>query len=251
MPEIIKIRVGGLPISLETCQSAAQNLLDHAMKARQTGELPIYSTSANGQVLSHCALDSNVRELFLKADIINADGESIVKASKLFCSHPLPERVATTDLFHDVAKQALDREASFYFLGSSDDEIKRAVEKVHSMYPALNIIGYRNGYFTEAEEEGIISEINRLKPDVLWIGMGIPREQSFVVRNLENLNVGAIKTCGGLFNFLSGKNKRAPQWMQDAGFEWLYRAFLEPRRLAWRYLTTNPHAMWLLLTKSR
>jgi exopolysaccharide biosynthesis WecB/TagA/CpsF family protein len=81
--------------------------------------------------------------------------------------------------------------------------------------------------------------------------MGIPAEQAFSLRHRDALTgVGLIKTSGGLFDFLSGKNTRAPGWMQATGLEWLYRMMLEPRRLLGRYLRTNPHAIYLLLTQT-
>ena len=99
----------------------------------------------------------------------------------------------------------------------------------------------------------MIAEINRLAPDILWIGMGDAKRAAICLPQLVTrlTNVGVIKTSGGLFNFLSGKNRRAPQWMQDWGLEWAYRIGQEPSRLLWRYLMTNPHAVWLLLTRSR
>ena len=81
--------------------------------------------------------------------------------------------------------------------------------------------------------------------------MGVPTEQRFIAAHAHELrHVGMIKTSGGLFNFLSGKNSRAPGWMQNAGLEWLYRIILEPRRLFWRYLVTNPVALWQMLRYS-
>ena len=91
----------------------------------------------------------------------------------------------------------------------------------------------------------------RRKPDILWIGLGVPLEQQFIERNIDRLTgVGVVKTSGGLFDFISGKNPRAPQWMQDAGLEWVYRAMREPRRLGMRYLTTNPQAIGALIRHS-
>ena len=96
-----------------------------------------------------------------------------------------------------------------------------------------------------------IDEINNLAPDYLWVALGVPSEQAFVAEFAPLLsNVGIIKTAGGLFNFLSGSRRRAPKWMQDAGLEWAWRIWLEPRRLFWRYLTTNPRALYLLLNQS-
>nr|WP_321454578.1 WecB/TagA/CpsF family glycosyltransferase [uncultured Cohaesibacter sp.] len=252
MKDIPKITVGGLPIAVEDCDGAARTMLDYAYAHRGTRKPPLYVTSANGQVLSMCANDDEIRSLFLKADIIHADGTPLVKASKLLAKQPLPERVATTDLVHNTARLAEKENASFYFLGATQEGIEKAVANMKHLYPALTFAGYRNGYVSPDEEDSVIDEINKASPDILWIGMGVPLEQRFVLRNLERLTgVGVIKTSGGLFDFLSGKNARAPQWMQDAGLEWAYRIYQEPRRLLWRYLTTNPHAVWLLLTRTR
>ena len=85
----------------------------------------------------------------------------------------------------------------------------------------------------------------------MWVGLGVPREHAFVVRKEAQLTgVGLIKTCSGLFDFVAGKNTRAPQWMQDYALEWLYRLWLEPRRLFWRYVTTNIVSMVLLAMKT-
>lgn len=244
--------IGGLPITVEDLDGAARRMIDHAIAARGTDQPPLYSTSANGQVLSMCALQSDVKALFEQADIIHADGEPLIRASKMLAKVKLPERVATTDLVHNTARMAEDQAVSFYFLGASQDEIERAVANMKARYPNLIFAGFRNGYVKPEEEEAVIEAVNQAKPDILWIGMGVPREQAFVSRYKDCLTgVGVIKTSGGLFNFLSGKNKRAPQWMQDWGLEWAYRIGQEPKRLFWRYLTTNPHAVWLLLTKTR
>ena len=121
--------------------------------------------------------------------------------------------------------------------------------KVRLRYPRLRIAGYRSGYFSADEEREVVAQINAARPDILWVGMGAPAEQRFCLRNRARLsNVGLIKTSGGLFDFVSGRNSRAPGWMQAIGLEWAYRMALEPRRLAYRYLTTNPHAAYLLLT---
>src|SRR5439155_10938724 len=115
----------------------------------------------------------------------------------------------------------------------------------------LVIAGSRDGFFGPEEEFEIVEEINATRPDILWVGMGVPAEQSFALRYRRHLpEVGIIKTSGGLFDFLSERVSRAPQWMQAAGLEWVYRMLLDPRRLAGRYLTTSPHAAVLLLTRT-
>jgi exopolysaccharide biosynthesis WecB/TagA/CpsF family protein len=245
------VRIGGLPIAVIDRAESAQRMLASALARRGGNNRPLLVTSANGQVLSACAQDAAVRALFAAADLIHADGQPLVFASRLRCATPLPERVATTDLFHDVARLAEQAGASFYLLGGTADVIEATVRNVARAYPRLRIAGYRDGYFLPDEETSVVAAINAARPDILWIGMGIPMEQAFSLRHRDRLTgVGLIKTSGGLFDFLSGKNSRAPAWMQAAGLEWLYRAALEPRRLLGRYLRTNPHAVYLLLTQT-
>ena len=240
--------LGGLPIAAIDRVGSAEFMLNVAIARRGAGGPPPLVTSANGQVLSMCARDSAVRELFEAADLIHADGTPLVFASRLR-NVRLPERVATTDLFHDVAERAPSVAATFYLLGATDEVIARAAENIRRKYPRLTLAGYRSGYFSAAEENEVVAQVNAARPDILWVGMGAPAEQRFCLRVRTKLsNVGLIKTSGGLFDFVSGRNSRAPGWMQAMGLEWAYRMALEPRRLAYRYLTTNPHAAYLLLT---
>lgn len=242
--------IGGLPIAAMSRADAAA-LLDAAGSDRRKADRPpLYVTSANGEVMSRAARDPAVKALFLAADMIHADGQAMVLFSRLQ-AHPLPERVATTDLFHDVARLAEQSGTSFYLLGGTPEVMRATVAAVAGAYPRLRIAGARHGYFSDDEEAGVVAEIARLRPGILWLGMGVPREQAFAVRNrLRLTGVGAIKTAGGLFDFVSGRRARAPRWMQVAGLEWLWRTMLEPRRLLGRYLATNPHALLLLLRHS-
>ena len=129
---------------------------------------------------------------------------------------------------------------------------RRAVEETQKAFPDLQIVGRRNGYFSREQEDEICAEIAALKPDILWLALGVPLEQRFCSRNLNKLNgVGVIKTSGGLFDFVSGEKPRAPGWMQKFSLEWLFRTLKEPRRLLMRYLTTNPHALYVMLTSMR
>jgi len=246
-----KRTLGGMAITVATRAQTAQGFIEHALAHRGLDDLPFYSTSANGQVMAMCDEDKALAEEFAKADQISADGMPMVFFSKLLPGLSLPERVATTDLFHDVAKLAAPAGISFFLLGGDEKANQKACQNMEHLYPSLKIIGRRNGYFSEAEEDAIVATINDLKPDILWVSMGVPREQHFVSRNRSALRgVGVIKTSGGLFDFLSNRRSRAPQWMQILGLEWVYRALLEPRRLGIRYLLTNPKALKLLLTNS-
>ncbi len=248
VPSIV---IGGLRIAVIDRTDEAKMML-RAARQRPRGQRPLYLTSANGEVMARAHFEPALAELFLDADQITADGQSMVFASRLFCRMPLPERVATTDLFHDVARLAENDGSTFYLLGATEAENARAVAAVRAAYPRLNIVGNCHGYLRGSDLTAKLAEIDALAPDVLWLAMGVPHEQTFVRDHAHELShVGVIKTSGGLFDFLSGKNRRAPNWMQRAGLEWLFRIFLEPRRLLVRYLVTNPAAIWLMLTQSR
>ncbi len=245
-----RVRLGGLPIAVLDRAETAKLLVESAM-ARLRGGRPLIFTSANGEVVSRLAADRCLADLFAQADLISADGQPLVIVSRWLCSKAVPERVATTDLFHDAARYAVRRGASFYLLGASEEENRRAFERVLELYPGLHIVGRSHGYLQGNELLRVIAEIDAQAPDVLWVGLGVPREQVFYSSFASALpNVGAIKTSGGLFNFLSQTRQRAPAWMQTAGMEWMFRILQEPRRLLWRYASTNPHALYLLLTRS-
>jgi exopolysaccharide biosynthesis WecB/TagA/CpsF family protein len=243
--------LGGLPIAVVDRAESARSLVETALSRRGSGAKPVYVTSANGQVMALCARDRAMRDLFLDADVIHADGMPMVYASRYKCRAALPERVATTDWLHDVAAIAAERGASFYILGAAEAVNREAVRRLRAAYPALQIVGRRDGFIKPEDEAAVVADIAARKPDFLWVSMGVPREQAFVSRNIDKLRgVGVIKTAGGLLDFVAGAKRRAPDWMQRAGLEWLYRTWLEPSRLGWRYLTTNPYALYLLLTRS-
>jgi N-acetylglucosaminyldiphosphoundecaprenol N-acetyl-beta-D-mannosaminyltransferase len=248
-PRIETVAVGGLPVArLDRAQTASM-LISLATRYRRL-DRPWIATSVNGQVLSAAALSASLRESMLFADLISCDGQPLVTASAAVAGAALPERVATTDLFHDVAALARTEPVTMYFLGASEAENAKAVTNVRFAYPHLRIVGSAHGYRTHAGWIRLVREIDRLGPDLLWLALGVPREQEFYMRFAHAMpHVGLIKTSGGLFNFLSTSALRAPQWMQDKGLEWVYRMGKEPRRLMFRYLTTSPHAALLMLTR--
>jgi N-acetylglucosaminyldiphosphoundecaprenol N-acetyl-beta-D-mannosaminyltransferase len=245
-------RIGDLPIGVIDRDHSAELLIETARARRAACQPPLIVTSANGQVLSLCAREPEIRKLFLKSDLIHADGMSLVFASQWLSSTALPERICTTDFFHDVARLGEERDARMFLLGATQKVIEEAARRVRDRYPKLNIVGHASGYMRRRDEERqAIDMINQARPDILWVGLGVPLEQQFAIRNRQQLrNVGVIKTSGGLFDVLSGEKSRAPQWMINVGLEWAYRLYLEPARLAGRYLLTNPHALYLLLTRT-
>jgi exopolysaccharide biosynthesis WecB/TagA/CpsF family protein len=242
--------LGGWPHVRLTRKEFAELMARDCLLARasDTPLLPKLAFSMNGQALSLAATDQKFNDAMRQADYIQADGQSLVIASKYRCKKPLPEKIPTTDFFHDAAEIAQREGLKFYIFGASADDNEKAVANIKSKHPKLEVVGSRNGYFDRRDEDSICNEILSSGADVLWLGLGKPKEQLFCIRNKEKLRgVGWVKTCGGLFDFLSDKNSRAPEFMQNAGLEWLHRTIQEPRRLFWRYLTTNLHTIYLLL----
>jgi exopolysaccharide biosynthesis WecB/TagA/CpsF family protein len=242
--------VGGLTIACLNLQQTADLMIAAVEQARARSR-PYYMTSANGEVIARRLLDNTTAELFEGADLVSADGQPMVVASRFFCKKRLPERVATTDLFDLVAKRAERHGVSFYFLGGDADVNYAAVEAVRNKYPKLRILGASHGFLDPIRTERVIDEISRLAPDILWIGMGVPREQAFALRWIDRLaTVGVIKTTGGLFDFVAQRVPRAPGWMQASSLEWAWRLSREPKRLFWRYAITNPLAIYAMITRS-
>jgi exopolysaccharide biosynthesis WecB/TagA/CpsF family protein len=243
------VTLGGLAVAVVDRQHCARRMI---AAARRRGATPLFHTSANGEVLARTSRDPALAALFVAADQVVADGQPLIIASRLLCATPLPERVATTDLFHDVARLAELDGTTFYLLGAAPPQIAAATAAARRAYPRLRIVGACHGYLQGQALDDKLAEINALGPDILWLGLGVPREQHFFRDHAHQLQrVGLIKTAGGLFDHMAGTVPRAPRLLQRLGLEWLWRTAMEPRRLFWRYLTTNPLALYALLRNSR
>lgn len=244
------VRIGGFDTATVTRAALAELMVRDAIaiRAKRETELPKLIFSSNGQGISLAATDRHFATAMAMADLVHADGMSVVLASRLLTSRPLPERVATTDFFHDAAKAAQRAEVSFFMLGGSEEENTAACAAVGRLYPRLKVAGRYHGYFADTANAEVCRSIVASGAEVLWVALGKPRQEFWSVENRERLcGVAWIKTCGGLYAFLAGRSRRAPLWMQHVGLEWAFRAAQEPSRLGWRYLVTNPHAMWRML----
>lgn len=240
-----RVWIGGIPVERMTASSWCRLMLDDWRRRKAgRGGPPKVVTTVNGQVVSLFTSDPAFQDALLRADHVAPDGMSVVFASRLATRQPLPERVATTDWFHNAAKAASRHGMRFYILGATAEMNARALERIRQLYPYLALAGGRDGYFNRANLPAVAEEIAATRPDVLWIGVGNP-EQLYLAHRFRELipSLTWVRTCGGLFDFLSGARPRAPEAMQAMGLEWAWRAALEPRRLGWRYATTNVNAL--------
>ena len=242
--------IGGVRVAAASRRQLTEAMVADCLAARQRpgAAVPRLLFDSNGHGISLAATDREFRAALDAADIIHADGGFVVLASKYLAHAPIVQRSATTDLIHDFAGAAEEMDLSFYLLGGTEEVNATCAERLRQLYPRLRISGRHHGYFGVEEDEDVIENINRAKPDVLWIGLGKPREQIFSARYRDRIESGWIVTCGGCFNYVTGHYRRAPQWMQRLNLEWLHRAATQPRNLLWRYLTTSPHAILLALT---
>ena len=242
-----RVVVGGLRTACVSRRQLGGVMVGDCLAARGGKRTPKLVFASNGHAVALAALNADFRRQLEQADMIHADGAPIVFASRLLTRTPVPERSATTDFIFDAADAAEQHGLKFFLLGSTERINARCAERMRKSHPGVEIAGRRNGYFSRDEEARICDEINRSGADVLWVGLGVPLEYEFCLRNKDRLKVGWIVTCGGCFNFAAGDYLRAPQWMQKAGLEWLHRLWREPKRLFWRYLVTNSIAIAMLL----
>lgn len=245
-----QVMVGGLSTVCLTRDGLARMMLQDCLDARaHHSRQPKLVFASNGHVIALAARDADFRAAFEQAEIIHADGQAAVFASRM-TDTPIPERSATTDFIQDASRIAAQHGLRFFLLGATEETNAQAARVLCETYPGLQIVGRRHGYFSRDEEDEICDEINLAQPDVIWVGLSTPLEYEFSVRNKARLRAGWLVTCGGCYNFVTGAHKRAPGWMQAAGLEWLFRLALEPRRLFWRYAVTNPLALFQLLTRT-
>lgn len=244
--ELPTIRIGGFDTVSVSRAALAERMVEDCHAARAAGSTwtPKLVFSSNGQGIALAGQDAAFMETMENADVIHADGMPVVLASRL-TRRRLPDRIATTDFFHDAALAATREGLRFFFLGASEDQNAAAVARVKEMYPDLDVVGRHHGYFGPDETDDVLAEILAAKADVVWVALGKPRQEHWCVEVRDRLpGIGWLKTCGGLYAFLAGDAPRAPRWMQAVGLEWLYRTLDDPKRLIWRYATTNPYAFY-------
>ena len=245
-----EVMVGGLRTACLSRPQLTSLMVGDCIAARGGNRRPKLVFASNGHAIALAATDAQFRKCFEAANLIHADGQPVVIASRLLTRNPIPERSATTDFIHDAAHAAAESGLSFFLLGATEAVNAQCAAALDRHHQGLRVAGRRNGYFTREEEASLCEAINASGADVLWVGLGVPLEYEFCVRNRHRLNAGWIVTCGGCFNFVVGDYTRAPDWMQRYSLEWLYRLLREPRRLFWRYAITNPLAVFALLTKT-
>jgi N-acetylglucosaminyldiphosphoundecaprenol N-acetyl-beta-D-mannosaminyltransferase len=183
------------------------------------------------------------REFLNAAQINYCDGMGVKLASHIL-GNPLPERYTLVDWLPQLAEISVRQNKSWYFLGNNSGSADRAAEIIKEKFPLLSIKGTHHGFFNLSSQHpdtnNLIKEINDLKPDVLFIGLGMPNQEKWLLDNWDHLEVQIAITCGGTFDTLAGINKRGPSWMTQNYLEWLSRLIYSPRKYWQRYVRDIP-----------
>ena len=189
--------------------------------------------------------DPVLAESVKACEVINIDGMGVVFGAR-FLGHDVPERVAGVDLFHELLAMSAKRDFPVFLLGATEDVVSKTAEVVKAQNPNLNIAGYNDGYFWD-DEEAVVTKIRESGAKLLFVAITSPKKENFINKWQDKLGVDFVMGVGGTFDVVAGKVKRAPQWMQKAGLEWLYRVIQEPGRMWKRYLVTNSKFAYLLI----
>lgn len=192
----------------------------------------------NPEIVMGAKEDNRLRELLNKGDLITADGIGLIYASRVK-KRPLKERVTGLDLSIKLLNMANENNYSLYLLGGKDGVAKAAAENIKKDYPNIRIAGYHHGYFkgshtgynSHEEEMEVIEDINHSNPDIIFVGLGFPRQEIWIDSNKEKIRGKVIIGNGGVMDILSGNLKKTPEFIRKIGFEWLHRLIREPSRI--------------------
>lgn len=191
------------------------------------------------------------QDALAKSDILLPDGVSIVWASKFLFGESI-KKIAGFDLFTWEMKRLNKKGGKCFFLGSSPETLTQIRERAKIEFPNVRISFFSPPYkssFNEQENQQMVTAVNEFSPDVLFVGMTAPKQETWASNNLKNLKAGHICCIGAVFDFYAGTIKRSPAWMINSGCEWLYRLVKEPKRMWRRYLVGNPKFIYSIVAE--
>lgn len=194
-----------------------------------------FLVTVNTEIIMYARENPGYANILKGADLVTPDGIGIIIGSKILGT-PIQERLTGFDLMVRLFHLCSERQYSVYFLGAEPDVIKETVQRVEKDYPSLKIAGYHHGYFDE--DSSILEDMEAARPDVVFVGLGVPGQEQWIHRCRRKLDKGMFIGVGGSFDVLAGKVKRAPLIWQKLNLEWLYRLIQRPSR--WKRMTVLP-----------
>jgi len=234
------INVLGVPLAL-TDYDATMTWMDAAIAHRQPGYICVAAT----HTIMVCHEDRELHEAVLNSSLTVPDGQPLVWAMNALGGN-LSDRVYGPDLmarYCERAAAATSGARMYLYGGRNQGALVQLALNLRQRFPGVKIVGgysppYRD--LSEEEEDAIVDEMNRTKADVVWVGVGAPKQEKWMAAMRSRLDAPVLVGVGAAFDFHAGLVPQAPVWMQSAGLEWLYRMAQEPRRLAPRYVRYNP-----------
>jgi len=226
------VTIAGIPVAAID-EPAAIGIIESMVASRR----PHLMVVVNASKLVLASKDPELGRLIAAADMVTADGMSVVWGARLLGAR-LPGRVTGIDTMEKLVARAAQRGWRVFFLGAKQAALDGAIAVLKARHPELIVAGSHDGYFAGRELE-IVAMVADSHPDLLFVAMGSPAQERFLSANLQEMSVPFSLGVGGSFDHVAGISRRAPAWMQRAGLEWLYRLASEPRRLWRRYLIGN------------
>jgi N-acetylglucosaminyldiphosphoundecaprenol N-acetyl-beta-D-mannosaminyltransferase len=223
----------GCPIDILTMAET----IDRARDAMRSG-MRLQHVALNVAKLVNMRRDPVLAADVANSDIVSIDGMGIVWGARCV-GLPAKVRVTGVDLLAELLAVCASEAFKPYFLGATQETLELAVARVQARYPGIQFAGWKDGYFSAAEEREIVENIRSSGADCLFIGMPTPRKERFLAKYRDELGIPFIMGVGGSFDILAGRIGRAPDRIQKLGLEWLYRVYQEPGRMWWRYARTN------------
>lgn len=221
-----RVHVAGIPVDNLDMDEALAVVEDFI-----ASRTPHMGVAINPEKVIKAKQDKALEKVLRKSDLNFCDGIGVMWASRVFYHERIKSRITGVDLFLRLLDLADARGWRLFLLGSRPETLSRVVAIVKERYPGLVVAGSRDGYFTSADEPGLVAEIAAAEADMMFVGMGSPKQEKFLADNLSAMNVPFAMGVGGSYNVLSGEFKRAPARVQRLGLEWLYRFVLDPKRL--------------------
>jgi len=198
---------------------------------------PRYVCLAPAHSIMECWRNSEIRRVFNKSALVAPDGMSLVWVLTMQ-GHKHVGRVYGPDLMQVMFQRAGDTGHLHFLVGGTEDVLSRLNDRFSSDYPESRIVGSLAPPFrtlADHEDQAIVEQINRANPDIVWVGLGSPKQERWMAQHRDRLRAPVLIGVGAAFDFLSGEKPQAPRWMQRSGLEWLFRLASEPRRLWPRY----------------
>ena len=233
-----RISLFGITIDNVTMEQA----LERIRRLLEDGKGRHYVVTPNVDHVVRLYKDAAFRQVYAGAALVIPDGMPLIWASRPL-GRPLRARVTGADLLPSVCALAAKTGKTVFLFGAPPGVAERAARNLQARYPGLKIAGTYSppmGFERHSTENRIaIAHINRAQPDILAIGLGAPKQELWIAQHHKLLNFGVALCIGAAIDFAAGALERAPQWMQDSGFEWLWRLIQDPKRLWKRYLVDD------------